>query len=211
MLRKTLRRLDTASPHSFSDINRYSNVTFASGVHRESPLQTKVYDSPTRPLERLKHFWFTPTARGTLLASWTFTGVIALYCFAMEQENRATYMLNTVLLRNLHQETLRADASEQRLKQLEGVVELQARNEVQLKQTLDTEVTQISEINKDLKRGIVNYELERNRERARAKIIHERNQQLVKEMADLRAESSSLKKENEVLRKALQVREAKSK
>ena len=114
-------------------------------------------------------------------------------------------MLNTILLRNLHQETLRADANEQRLKELEEITNAQAKLEIGMKDAHGNEISQRDTVNKDLKKGIINYELERNREQMRSKVIHERNQLLVTEMADLRAEVNVLRKENETLKRKIPV------
>lgn len=107
-------------------------------------------------------------------------------------------MLNNVLLRNLHEESQRANANEERAGELQAAIRQYLSEETSRKKNsakLKEYVTSSDEI----KAGIVNYELELVRERGRADALHERNQELVKELTKVRQEMREVKRDNATL------------
>lgn len=134
-----------------------------------------------------------------MIAAWGITLVLGTYCYSLQQDAKSTYMLNNVLLRNLHQESLRADASEERAKELQLAVKTRVAKDDQIKANYKSNLKQCSDSQEDLKNGLVNYELELAREKARTDIVQDRNQNLVKEMHLLRTELISVKKDNQTL------------
>ena len=105
-------------------------------------------------------------------------------------------MLNNVLLRNLHQESLRADANEDRASELQQAVKSKIIKEEKMKIDHKSSLKQCSDSKEELRSGLVNYELELSRERARSDVVHDRNQLLVKELHQVRTDLHQAKKEN---------------
>ncbi|EAN92854.1 hypothetical protein C3747_1g827 [Trypanosoma cruzi] len=181
------------------DVHRYAQATFHEGTHRQAPGDSTPWRDVSSPLNRLRGWWLAPAAKGSMIAAWSVTLVLGAYCFFIQQDAKGTYLLNNVLLRTLHEETLRADANQERASELRELmkkrnVQEEIRNEEHLKA-----VKGFEEYDKTMKKGIINHELELSRERARADAVHERNRELVSELLGVRQELTRVKKENKTL------------
>ncbi|ORC92310.1 uncharacterized protein TM35_000045240 [Trypanosoma theileri] len=186
------------------DAHRYAQATFHEGTHRQAPGDSTPWRDVSSPLNRIKVWWLAPAAKGSMIAAWCITLVLGAYCFSIQQDAKGTYLLNNVLLRNLHEETLRADANQERAKDLQKTLKTQLEEEAELRKGKLRVVKQYEEFSDNMKKGLVNYELELSRERARADVVHERNQALVDELIKVRQELSLVKKENVALTTELQ-------
>lgn len=197
MLRRTLsRRINlNASP----EIHRFSQSTFHEGSHRQAPGDSTPWRDVSTPYHKVKAWWLAPAAKGSIIAAWSIAVVIFTYAYSLQQDAKATYMLNNVLLRNLHQESLRADANQARADELQIAVKAKLVNEEQKKAGLKKSLEQCADSKAELQQGIVNYELELAKERSRSEIVHERNQALVAELINVRAELQRSKKDNTAL------------
>ncbi|EPY33219.1 hypothetical protein STCU_02166 [Strigomonas culicis] len=179
-------------------MHRYAQATFHEGTHRLAPGDSTPWRDTSSPINRLKGWWLAPAAKGSVIAAWCVTFVIATYCFTIQQDAKGTYLLNNVLLRNLHEETQRADASEQRASSLQDAMRQMFASEKKKHSNLE-KLEQYRESGEKIKAGLVNYELELSRERARADTLYERNQNLIVEMTRVRQEMTRLKSDNETL------------
>ncbi|CUI14434.1 membrane-associated protein, putative [Bodo saltans] len=180
-------------------MHRYSQSTFHEGAHRQAPGDSTPWRDAGAPMHRIRAWWLAPAAKGSMIAAWGITLVLGTYCYSLQTDAKTTYMLNNVLLRNLHQESLRADASEDRARELQLAVKSRVAKDEQIKSNYKADLKNCAESQDDLKRGIVNYELELAREKARTDLVQERNQGLVKEMHAIRTELASVKKDNQTL------------
>jgi hypothetical protein len=196
MLRKTLlRRQLNINP----DMHRYSQSTFHEGAHRQAPGDSTPWRDAGAPYHRIKSWWLAPAAKGSMIAAWGITLILGTYCYSLQQDAKSTYMLNNVLLRNLHQESLRADASEERAKELQLAVKSRIAKDDQIKSNYKANLQNCADSQENLKKGLVNYELELSREKARTDIVQDRNQNLVRELHQIRTELSNVKKDNQTL------------
>lgn len=171
MLRRSLLRFQQ---------HRYTHATFHDGTHRQAPGDSTPWRDVSSPINYFKAWWLAPAAKGSIVAAWSICIVLGVYCGALQQDAKRTYLINTVLLRDLHSETLRADSNAERLSQYESAA-----------------VQSFKEEEKGGKRkkstvSVTNYEAELCRERARSELVHERNEALVAELAKERKISSAL-------------------
>ncbi len=181
------------------DMHRYGQSTFHEGAHRQAPGDSTPWRDAGAPMHRIRSWWLAPAAKGSMIAAWGITLVLGTYCYSLQQDAKTTYMLNNVLLRNLHQESLRADASEGRAKELQLAVKTRVAKDDEIKSNIKANLKQCADSQTELKKGLVNYELELAREKARSDIIQDRNQDLVKAMHLIRTELTSVKKDNQTL------------
>lgn len=115
MLRKTLIRRQHVHPET----GRYSQATFHDGAHRQAPGDSTPWRDTSNPLLKLRTWWMAPAAKGSIVAAWSCTAVVFSYCWSLQIDAKGTYTMNNVLLRNLHQEAVRADASEERARSMQ--------------------------------------------------------------------------------------------
>ncbi|RNE96791.1 uncharacterized protein Tco025E_09659 [Trypanosoma conorhini] len=182
-----------------SDAHRYAQATFHEGAHRQAPGDSTPWRDVSSPLNRLKGWWLAPAAKGSMIAAWCLTVVLGSYCFFIQQDAKGTYLLNNVLLRTLHEETLRADANQERASQLKESMKKHLLQEERQSKENRQFVKGFEEYSETMKKGLINYELELSRESARADAVHARNQELVTELLNVRQELSRAKKENKDL------------
>lgn len=194
MLRWTLFRRQSFQP----ELHRYAQATFHEGTHRQAPGDSTPWRDVSSPVNRFRGWWLAPAAKGSVIAAWCLTSVIGVYCFSIQQDAKGTYLLNNVLLRNLHEETRRADANEQRAAELHEAVRQHLSKEKDRKRSAG-KTPEFVDSSERTKTGLANYELELMRERTRADETHKRNQALVDELSKVRRELSQLKSDNRVL------------
>lgn len=194
MLRKTIRLRQGIQP----ELHRYSQSTFHEGTHRQAPGDSTPWRDISSPVNRFRGWWLAPAAKGSVIAAWCLTFVIGTYCFSIQQDAKGTYLLNNVLLRNLHEESQRADANAERASELQEAMRQYLADENERKRSSAALKEYVSSSER-VKTGLVNYELELSRERARGNATHERNQELVKELLALRQELAQVKRDNGVL------------
>ena len=115
MLRKTLLRRQHVHPEA----GRYSQATFHDGAHRQAPGDSTPWRDTTNPLLKLRTWWMAPAAKGSIIAAWSCSIVVFSYCWSLQIDAKGTYAMNNILLRNLHQEAVRADAAEERAKSMQ--------------------------------------------------------------------------------------------
>lgn len=197
MLRRTIaKRFNlNISP----EVHRFSQSTFHEGSHRQAPGDSTPWRDVATPYHKLKAWWLAPAAKGSIIAAWSIAVVIFTYAYSLQQDAKATYMLNNVLLRNLHQESLRADANQTRADELQLAVKAKLVSEAEKKANLKKTLEQCADSKVELQQGIVNYELELAKEKARSEIAQERNQALVAELLNVRSELQRMKKDNTAL------------
>jgi hypothetical protein len=192
LLRTKCRRQLNVAP----EMHRFSQSTFHEGTHRQAPGDSTPWRDVATPINRVKAWWVAPAAKGGMLAAWCITFVTATYTYSLQKDAKATYMLNNVLLRNLHQESLRADANQDRAAELQLAVKKKMIHDDKVKSDQKQSLKQCSDAKETLQNGLVNYELELSREKARSDIVHDRNQNLVKELHSIRTELNKTKKDN---------------
>ncbi|KAI5689248.1 hypothetical protein MNV84_07395 [Leishmania braziliensis] len=180
------------------ELHRYSHATFHEGTHRQAPGDSTPWRDVSSPVNRFRAWWLAPAAKGSVIAAWSLTCVIGAYCFSIQQDAKGTYLLNNVLLRNLHEESQRASANEERAGALQEAMRQYLAEETSRKQNTANLAEYVAS-SKKMKAGIVNYELELVRERGRADATHERNQKLVKELLAARQEVARVQKDNATL------------
>lgn len=180
-------------------MHRYSQSTFHEGAHRQAPGDSTPWRDTSSPFNKFKAWWMAPAAKGSIIAAWSITLVLGTYTYALQQDAKHTYMLNNVLLRNLHQESLRADANHDRVQELQLAVKGKVAKEEILKQDHKKSLKQCADKKEELLNGVQNFEMELSRERARSDLVHERNQNLVKELHSIRTELSTSQKDNKRL------------
>ncbi|KAG5467292.1 hypothetical protein CUR178_00934 [Leishmania enriettii] len=181
-----------------SDLHRYSHATFHEGTHRQAPGDSTPWRDVSSPVNRLRAWWLSPVAKGSVVAAWCLTCVVGAYCFSIQQDAKGTYLLNNVLLRNLHEESQRANANAERAGKLQEAMRQYLSEETNRKQST-TKLAEDVVFRESMKEGIVNYELELARERGRADATHECNQQLAQELMSLRREIAQVQKDNVTL------------
>ncbi|KPA86098.1 putative mitochondrial hypothetical protein [Leptomonas pyrrhocoris] len=194
MLRKSARLCQGIQP----ELHRYSQATFHEGTHRQAPGDSTPWRDVSSPINRFRAWWLAPAAKGSVIAAWCLTFVVGAYCFSIQQDAKGTYLLNNVLLRNLHEESQRANANEERAGELQEAIRQYLSRETGRKSNL-SKLNEYVTSSEELKSGIVNYELELARERGRADALHERNQDLVKELMSVRQEIAQIRKDNATL------------
>ncbi|KEG14402.1 hypothetical protein DQ04_00491220 [Trypanosoma grayi] len=181
------------------DSHRYAQATFHDGTHRQAPGDSTPWRDAATPLNRIKGWWLAPAAKGSMIAAWCITIVLGTYCFSIQQDAKGTYLLNNVLLRTLHEEALRADANQERAAELQEFMKKRQEDQEKVNKSNMNVVKKYEEFSERLKNGLVNYELELSRERARADAVHDRNQELVSELLKVRQELVQVRKENKTL------------
>ncbi|ESL10093.1 hypothetical protein TRSC58_02178 [Trypanosoma rangeli SC58] len=181
------------------DAHRYAQATFHEGTHRQAPGDSTPWRDFSSPLNRFKGWWLAPAAKGSMIAAWSVTIVLSAYCFSIQQDAKGTYLLNNVLLRTLHEEALRADASQERALELKKSMKKQLLQEERRGQEKLQAIKGFEEYSKSMRKGLINYEVELSRESARADALHARNQELVSELHGVRQELTWVKKENTTL------------
>jgi hypothetical protein len=201
MIRRSskLRWLAQSLNDKLGNIHRYSNATFHDGGHRQSPGDTIPWKDQQMPINRLKAWWFTPAAKGSLLVSWSITLALFTYTYQLSMDSKMNYKANNYLVRNLHQESRRADMHEERAKELYEAVVATVSKEVASSKTHKKSLQSCNDSKEELQGTVVNFSGELSRERARNDVVHQRNQALVKEMTALRAELGDVKKEKRLL------------
>lgn len=194
MLRKSARLWQGLQP----ELHRYSQATFHEGTHRQAPGDSTPWRDVSSPVNRFRAWWLAPAAKGSVIAAWCLTIVVGGYCFSIQQDAKGTYLLNNVLLRNLHEESQRANANEERAGELQEAIRQYLSEETNRKRN-SSKLQEFAKSSDEIKAGIVNYELELARERGRADAIHERNQDLVKELTAVRQEMAQVRRDNATL------------
>ncbi|KPI85177.1 hypothetical protein ABL78_5765 [Leptomonas seymouri] len=194
MIRKSGRLWQGFQP----ELHRYSQATFHEGTHRLAPGDSTPWRDVSSPINRLRAWWLAPAAKGSVIAAWCLTFVVGAYCFSIQQDAKGTYLLNNVLLRNLHEESQRANANEERASELQEAVRQYLSEDASRKRN-SSRLKEYADFSEGIKTGIVNYELELARERGRADAIQERNQDLVKELISARQEMAQVRKDNATL------------
>nr|CCC93211.1 unnamed protein product [Trypanosoma congolense IL3000] len=189
-MRRTLLYLMIIPPES----HRYSKATFHEGAHRQAPGDSTPWRDAASPLNRAKMWWIAPAAKGTMTAAWCMTAVIGAYCFSIQQDAKGTYLLNNVLLRTLHEEALRADANQERARDLQESVK-RKHGEEECDEKFMTTRNQEVKKNYTSDGNVINYELEISRERARSDVVHDRNQQLASELHSVRQELAHVRRD----------------
>ncbi|CAD2216882.1 hypothetical protein AGDE_12107 [Angomonas deanei] len=180
------------------DMHRYAQATFHEGTHRMAPGDSSPWRDASSPVNRIKGWWLAPAAKGSVIAAWCVTFVLGTYCFSIQQDAKGTYLLNNVLLRNLHEESQRADANQQRAAELQEAMKQHLSQHEKNKKTND-KIKEYKSSLEEVKAGIVNYELELAREKLRADTNHERSQNLVNELIAVRQQIAALQKDNKIL------------
>lgn len=123
------------------------------------------------------------------MAGWAIAIILGAYCVSLHQDAKRTYLLNSVILRNLHEETLRADANGERLKHSTDVIKhLYKTNPQKLK------------VKSDANSPIADYEVELAKRNAESELTHERNKALVEELFRQRQKNLLLEQEIKKLR-----------
>ncbi|EPY30170.1 hypothetical protein AGDE_09578 [Angomonas deanei] len=179
-------------------MHRYAQATFHEGTHRMAPGDSSPWRDASSPVNRIKGWWLAPAAKGSVIAAWCVTFVLGTYCFSIQQDAKGTYLLNNVLLRNLHEESQRADANQQRAAELQEAMKQHLSQHEKNKKTND-KIKEYKSSLEEVKAGIVNYELELAREKLRADTNHERSQNLVNELIAVRQQIAALQKDNKIL------------
>lgn len=180
------------------ELHRYAQATFHEGTHRQAPGDSTPWRDVSSPVNRFRAWWLAPAAKGGVIAAWCLTFVIGTYCFSIQQDAKGTYLLNNVLLRNLHEETQRADANQQRAAQFQEAMRQHLSEEKDRKKSTQ-KLREYVDSSEKIKAGIVNYELELSRERIRADETHKRNQGLVEELIRVRRDLSQAQNDNRAL------------
>lgn len=194
MLRRSLFKRQGFQP----ELHRYAQATFHEGTHRQAPGDSTPWRDVSSPVNRFRGWWLAPAAKGSVIAAWCLTFVIGTYCFSIQQDAKGTYLLNNVLLRNLHEETQRADANQQRAAELQEAMQQHLSQEKDRKKSTAA-LRAFADSSEKMKAGLINYELELTRERTRAEEIHKRNQGLVDELVKVRQELAQAKNDNRIL------------
>lgn len=190
MLRRSWKCFQGIQP----ELHRYSQSTFHDGTHRQAPGDSTPWRDTSSPINRIRGWWMAPAAKGSVTAAWCFVIVIGAYCISLQQDAKRTYLLNTSILRELHEETLRADVNSERTERLAGVV----KHLYKMGKLKDKKYSEL----KDFESGrpsIIDYETELCKERARSESLYERNQLLTKELSELRMQNLRLSAEKERL------------
>lgn len=203
MLKYTRRYFQGIQP----ELHRYAQSTFHDGTHRQAPGDSTPWRDTSSPISRIRAWWLAPAAKGSVMAAWCMAIILGAYCVTLQQDAKRTYLLNSVILRNLHEETLRADANKERVDQFSRVIKhLYKIGKLKENTFKDLETSDISSSNSKS----IDYETELCKERARSELVHERNQALVKELFNERQTNMKLSKENQRLAAELERRNRKS-
>lgn len=195
MIKCTRRYLQGLQP----ELHRYAQSTFHEGTHRQAPGDSTPWKDISSPINRLRAWWLAPAAKGSFLSAWCLAIVIGVYCVVLQQDAKRTYILNSSILRNLHEETLRADANQERIDHLSRVL----KHLYKMGKIKDDTFKSLDDPPKTTCSEAIDYETELCRERARSEIIQERNDALVRELFNERQVALNLRHENELLKKNL--------
>lgn len=188
-MRRSLARRQGFQP----ELHRYSQSTFHEGGHRQAPGDSTPWRDASSPINRFKGWWLAPAAKGSVIAAWCITLVLGTYCYSIQYDAKGTYLLNTVLLRNLHEETQRADSNERRASELQEVVKQLATSSSSVKtKSISTSTAQLSDA--------AALRLELSREQTHADSVQKRNEELVRELAKVRQEVVRSEETNRSLR-----------
>lgn len=195
MIKWTTRRLQGFQP----ELHRYSQSTFHEGTHRQAPGDSTPWRDISSPINRLRAWWLAPAAKGSFLSAWCLAVVIGAYCIALQQDAKRTYILNSAILRNLHEETLRADANQERADHFSRVL----KHLYKTGNIKDSTLKKLDVSSSATSCEAIDYETELCRERARAELIQERNDALVQELFNERQAFLKVQRENNLLKKNL--------
>ena len=198
-----IRRTPIRRALSDAEQGRFSQSTFHDGVHRQAPGDSTPWKDTSTPLLRLRAWWMAPASKGSIIAAWTSTFLVSSYCYTLQVDARGTYLMNNTLLGNLHHEVIRADASEERVQGLQGVIKEKEAQKKDMSKSHSKSIAQCNDSKEELRSGLNNYETELARERARGELTRERNAQLVQEMNTLRIELYQLRKQKAVLEESV--------
>lgn len=182
---------------------RFSQSTFHDGAHRQAPGDSTPWKDTSTPLLRLRAWWMAPASKGSIVAAWTSTFVVASYCYTLQVDAKGTYLMNNTLLGNLHHEVIRADANEERVQGLQNVIKEKEAQKADMRQSHSKSIAQCNDSKEELRTGLNSYETELARERARGELTRERNAQLVQEMNALRIELYQLRKQKASLEESV--------
>lgn len=198
MIKGSQRYLQGLQP----ELHRYAQSTFHEGTHRQAPGDSTPWKDVSSPISRLRAWWLAPAAKGSFLSAWCLAIVISIYCVVLQQDAKRTYILNSTLLRNLHEETLRADANQERVNHFSRVI----KNLYKLGKIKNDTFKEVHGCEASAFSQVVDYETELCREQARAELLQERNDSLVQELYNERQLSLKLQRENNLFKKNLKER-----
>ena len=188
-----LRRTFFCRAHVDPELSKYYHATFADGTHRVSPNpESKAWQDRKSPIRRFWQWYAQPVYKGTMLAAWCVTGLLAYYCACVADDAKSTYMVNTAIQRTLHLESIKAQEAVERYEELKRAyqapqTDVGNKKDAKSASTSSNDVDRREARREDGTRGsVVNYELELARERQRADEVNARNKNLVMEMIKLR-------------------------
>ena len=113
--------------------HRYSSATFHDGAHRQAPGDSTPWVDSSHPYNRIKAWFVAPAARGAIIGAWSLTCVMAAYSYSVAHDVQRVYSLNVLIMKNLHEETLRADANEEKVVELQRAIQSKIETERKMK------------------------------------------------------------------------------
>jgi hypothetical protein len=155
------------------------------------------------PINRIKRWWFTPAAKGSLIVSWAVTASLGVYCIQISYDAKLNYRANSFLVRHLHSESRRADMEEERSSELYKAVVETVNKEASATVAHKKSLQACTETKDELQGTVVNFSGELSRERARNDLLHKRNQGLVTELIGVRSDLAEARKEKKLLQEEL--------
>jgi hypothetical protein len=205
MLRRCTRLLqENWSAMKHPGVSRHAQSTFHEGVPRDPPRpeRTPYIDSmsPWSQAGRLGPDFHMGNRKmqGFVLFSLV---CVSYYAFCLSFDIKAHYVLNNTMHRELHLQRAKTEELQQRCASLEdALADVTVRKTdkdgkpVAAAASGDKTATHTA-ANPDNRFTATNYEIELVRERERAKELHSQHQRLVFELADVRAENTTLKKQ----------------
>eukprot|EP00796_Vickermania_ingenoplastis_P005248 gene5248-3759_t len=201
MLKLSWKRLQGFQP----ELHRYSQSTFHDGTHRQAPGDSTPWKDASSPISRLRAWWLAPAAKGSVMGAWGIAIIMGIYCVSLQQDAKRTYLLNSVILRNLHEQTLRADVNNEKSEELARVLKgLYKEGKLRGTKGLGVEGLEGTTANEEAMRGksALDYETELCKVRARSELLHERNQKLLNELSHERSLNAKLEKEKKIYSKS---------
>lgn len=166
MFRRSIRRLPTTNP----DLHRHVQSTFKDSHYRQAPDPAfKAHRDPKSPLYRLVDWAGTPANKVSVVVAWSMTAGVIYYCWCVCYDLRGCYLAINKLGRDLHLANSRVADAEQRLADVQGTAPAEGTDNMP-------------------------HQIELMRERQRAEGMLARNQNLVKEMTELRADLAATRK-----------------
>jgi CRISPR/Cas system-associated exonuclease Cas4 (RecB family) len=160
------------------DLHRHAQSTFKDGHHRAAPQPNfRAWIDPKSPFYRGWDWAMMPVNRLSVIAAWSIATVVGYYCWCIQYDLRGVYGQNQKLQRQLHLAHARAQDSEARLASLQPSL--------------------VRELQTDSHSGAnLSHEMELTRERARVSSLVDRNNTLVRELAEIRGDLATARKEN---------------